>query len=238
MLPKDAAILPDSAWNEIAVRLRAEILSGRIPAGERLRQDHLAERLGVSHIPVREALRQLASEGFVTITPRRGAVVSQLDARQFEEVMWLRGLLEPALLRQAIPRMTEGTLDDARRILAAIDATKTAPAWAELNHAFHIALCQPACRMQAYAIVERLHMMQERYLRLAATLTGDVDTLQAEHYAILDAIERGDVEAAVTLLEDHIAVGGRALLTILQDDATAAATALQPARERSAARSA
>src|SRR4051794_15630849 len=86
--------------------LRERILRGDYPEGEPLRQDALADELGVSRIPVREALRQLEAEGLVTFNPHRGAVVSTLSLDEIEELFQLRADIECDLLRRAIPNMT------------------------------------------------------------------------------------------------------------------------------------
>src|SRR5688572_3927025 len=86
--------------------LRTQILRGHFPDGEALRQDALARQLGVSRIPIREALRQLEAEGLVTFTPHRGAVVSKLSLEEIDEVFELRAETETGLLRRAIPHLT------------------------------------------------------------------------------------------------------------------------------------
>src|SRR3982751_2703327 len=93
--------------------LRERILRGDYPEGEPLRQDALAEELGVSRIPVREALRQLEAEGLVTFSPHRGAVVSSLSLDEIDELFELRAAIESDLLRRAIPKMTKEQLDRA-----------------------------------------------------------------------------------------------------------------------------
>src|SRR3954453_8371035 len=97
--------------------LRERILRGDYPEGEPLRQDALAEELGVSRIPVREALRQLEAEGLVTFSPHRGAVVSTLSLDEIEELFQLRADIECDLLQRAIPKMTAEQLDRATDVL-------------------------------------------------------------------------------------------------------------------------
>src|SRR3954467_6624572 len=86
--------------------IRERILRGRFPEGRPLRQDKIGIELGVSRIPVREALRQLEAEGLVTFNPHRGAVVSVLSLKEIRELFELRAEIEGDLLRRAIPRMT------------------------------------------------------------------------------------------------------------------------------------
>src|SRR5215207_2202456 len=97
--------------------LRERILRGDYPEGEPLRQDALADELGVSRIPVREALRQLEAEGLVTFNPHRGAVVSSLSLPEIAELFELRAEIECDLLRRAIPNTTSEQLDRAIEVL-------------------------------------------------------------------------------------------------------------------------
>src|SRR5213596_2959 len=103
--------------------LRERILRGDFPEGEPLRQDALADELGVSRIPVREALRQLEAEGLVTFSPHRGAVVSTLSIQEIIELFELRAEIESDLMRRAIPLMT---LDDDARAKDILDAYEIA----------------------------------------------------------------------------------------------------------------
>src|SRR5919202_169118 len=97
--------------------LRERILHGTYPEGEPLRQDALAEELGVSRIPVREALRQLEAEGLVTFNPHRGAVVSTLSLGEIDELFELRAEIELNLLRRALPKVGAEDLARATEIL-------------------------------------------------------------------------------------------------------------------------
>ena len=91
--------------------IRERILDRTYPEGEPLRQDSLAAELGVSRIPIREALRQLEAEGLVTFNPQRGAVVSSLSIAEIEELFELRAELESDLLRRSVPLLTEDDIE-------------------------------------------------------------------------------------------------------------------------------
>ena len=117
---RPAAIVPLARQTVASMTLdaiRDGILHGIYTEGEPLRQDALAAELGVSRIPIREALRQLEAEGLVTFSPHRGAIVSILSLAEIEEVFDIRANLEPDLLRRAIPRLTTYQLDQADEIL-------------------------------------------------------------------------------------------------------------------------
>src|SRR5262249_3001690 len=106
--PMNRPIARRTVAAEAAEVLRQRILSGDLRSGQPIRQEQIAQERGVSRIPLREALKQLEAEGFVTIEPHKGAIVSTLSLAEVEELFELRIHLESWLLRDAIPRMREG----------------------------------------------------------------------------------------------------------------------------------
>jgi len=200
------------------VAIRDGILHGAYAESEPLRQDALADELGVSRIPIREALRQLEAEGLVTFTPHRGAIVSSLSLSEIEEVFELRSTIETDLLRRALPRLTTYQLDEADEVLnryaVALRAADVAK-WGELNWEFHSTLYAPAGRAVTMGIVHRLHQQSDRYLRMQLALTHGETRANEEHRAIAAAARSGDVKQACSLMREHIAGAGRSLLTFL-----------------------
>jgi DNA-binding GntR family transcriptional regulator len=207
--------------SEVADVLRDRIIRGRLKAGDRLRQDHIAEELSVSNIPVREALRELAAQGLITIEPHRGAIVSAVSLDEFEEITWLRALLEPQLLRLAIPRLGQSEISELRSILKSIDDLRSSRNWGRLNWKFHSAIYRHADRPQTFAIVERLHANVERFLQMEASVLHNIKTSQAEHYSILERIQRGDIQNAAKLLREHIEVDAHKAIAAFEDAARA-----------------
>jgi len=139
-----------------ADELRRRILSGEFPEGFQLKQDALAEDFGMSRIPIREALVQLESEGFVRILPHRGAQVSELSQTEIRELFELRALLEPRLLRLSAPRLTEQDYAALDRINAEYRAEIQAMnpgRWGELNTKLHLHLMSRAEQPRTLAIV-------------------------------------------------------------------------------------
>lgn len=206
--------------------LRAMILHGELPQGAVLRQDAIAARLGVSRIPVREALRQLASEGLVTVEPHKGAAVARLPRADILELYEIRALLEPPLLALAIPKLTSGDLAAAERVLAIYDDALSQgdrqQAWGQYNLEFHEALYRAADRPQTLTIVRNLHHKTDLYTRLQLSAADHLrDRARAEHHAILSACQARDVAAASAALGGHIREAGRSLVAFL--DAAAAA---------------
>lgn len=213
--------------------LRERILDGSYPEGEQLRQDVLAADLGVSRIPVREALRQLEAEGLVTFNPHRGAVVSSLSIAEIEELFALRSRLESELLRRAVPLLTEADLERAEEILDEFEAAfrnRDVSAWGDLNWQFHSTLYFAANRPVTLGVVERLHLHANRYARMQLALTHGESRARQEHRAILAAARKRTAGRACSLLAAHILGAGRSLVRFLRGERASSA-------KRSAARS-
>ena len=199
--------------------LRERILRSEYPEGEPLRQDAIAAALGVSRIPVREALRQLEAEGLVSFSPHRGAVVSSLSPAEIDEVFTLRAELESDLVRRAVPRLTDDEIRNAGEVLDGYDdafAGGDVGTWGELNRRFHAALYECAGRPVTAGIVQRLHQQSDRYSRMQLVLTKGQSRAAEEHRAILAAVARRDAKSASDLMKKHILGAGRALVDRLQ----------------------
>jgi DNA-binding GntR family transcriptional regulator len=200
--------------------IRGRILSGAYPEGEPLRQDAIADELGVSRIPIREALRQLEAEGLVVFNPHRGAVVSSLSLDEIDEVFALRADIETGLLRRAIPSLDADHVARAAEILDRYEhalRVRDVIAYGELNWQFHSTLYDPAARPITLAVAQRLHQQADRYLRMQLALTHGESRANVEHRAILDAARRKDVRKATARLRDHILGAGRLLSDFLRD---------------------
>jgi DNA-binding GntR family transcriptional regulator len=199
--------------------LRERILRGELLEGEQLRQEALAEELGVSRIPLREALRQLQSEGLVTFYPHRGAVVSTFSTEEISETFELRAVLEPDLLRRAIPNLTEERIAQARGVLASYEAdlqSGDVSTWGERNWQFHSALLEPANRPLTLGIVQNLNYHSNRYVRLQLMLTHGESRARDEHRQILSLCEKRQADAACGLLVEHILYAGRSLVEYIK----------------------
>ena len=198
--------------------LRERILRGDFPDGEPLRQDALADELGVSRIPVREALRQLEAEGLVTFNPHRGAVVSTLSLEEIQELFELRAYIECDLLRLAIPRMSAEHLERAVEVLDEFDdalASEEAERWGPLNWQFHAALYVPANRTLTMGVLQKLHQHSDRYFRMQVLIAHGGPAASKEHRAIVEVVARREINAATELLRAHILGAGRSLLRLL-----------------------
>ncbi|MGH9245314.1 MAG: GntR family transcriptional regulator [Acidimicrobiales bacterium] len=185
--------------------LRRAILSGQIPAGTRLVQSDIAQRLMVSTTPVREALRDLATEGLIRLDAHRGAIVRKLDADELEELYRVRQLLEPEIIRLAVERMTDEELDAAEAIQDRADEEQNLAVWADFNRQFHSAFIAAARSPRLASIVHNL--LDSATVYIAASLMYDEHRREegnAQHRQLLDAVRRRDADTAVDVMLTHI----------------------------------
>ena len=198
--------------DQICKSLAERIVSGELPAGERLRQDYVAAEFGASHVPVREAFRRLESQGLVASEPRRGVRVAAMDPDKVREVTEMRAALEGLALRHALPRIGKPELALARQALADADASKDLRVWEAANRAFHLAMLTP-CRMpRLLAAIQDLHAIGSRYLFATWRLQHWQPRSDKEHLALLKAIEKRDGPGAEAALKAHILAAGEALI--------------------------
>lgn len=200
----------------VADVLRQAILRGILTAGQQLRQDEIARELGVSHIPVREALRQLEAEGLVRLRPYRGFEVSELSPEEVEELYEIRIPLECQALRLALPHLTEEDVRKAEQVLDAIDAADDPSVWSELNTEFHAVLYAPSRRQRLLNLIRTLRTNVDRYLRLYISVMQRKQFSQREHRRILDAVRKRDEAEALRALEEHLDIACRMLVDYLR----------------------
>jgi DNA-binding GntR family transcriptional regulator len=208
------AIPRQSLPSAIAERLRDKILRGELREGEQLRQHVIAEEFKVSRIPVREAFRQLEAEGLITIIEHRGAIVSALSPDEIEEHFDIRAALECAILRRAVPLLTEEDFARAEKILeeyeAAIDYDSDFEVWGDLHWNFHSTLYAAAGRARFMSLIQTVNNNSDRYIRLHILFSRDAHRHDKdEHRALLELCRQKETEAAIRLLERHITKAGR-----------------------------
>ena len=198
---------PISLTAQLAESIKQNILDGEYPPNTQLRQDALANRYGVSRIPIREALLQLKAEGMVTLIPRKGAVVTPLSDAEIDDVFSLRLLLEPRLYRASAPLLTEADLTAAaeanRRYLEAVERQQRMD-FGHLNAELHRVLYQEANMSKTQAIVASLLQTSERYTRIQLSSTEALNRSIAEHEELLQLTQQQNFEAAEALLIRHI----------------------------------
>jgi DNA-binding GntR family transcriptional regulator len=205
----------------IADRLRDKILRGELREGEQLRQHALAEEFEVSRIPVREAFRQLEAEGLITIIEHRGAVVSTHSPDEIQEYFDIRAALECAILRQAVPRLTEDDLTQAEKILeeyeAALGDEADFDVWGVLHWRFHSTLYLSAGRARFMSLIQTINNHSDRFIRLHILFSRNAHRhAKDEHRALLELCREGDAESASRLLDEHITRAGREMKEFIE----------------------
>jgi DNA-binding GntR family transcriptional regulator len=185
-------------------RLREAILNGELGPGDRLQQHFLAAELGLSHVPLREALQRLEFEGFIAISPRRGAFVVPLTAADAAEIFELRVNLETAALRASVKHLSPEQRLVATEICRHADGVKDKLAYGEANWQFHRALYVACQRPRTLNMIETLWRNASRYSMLLRHRAPYLRRSQQEHWDILEAVEKQDSELACRLLRAHI----------------------------------
>ena len=172
---------------EIYEAVREWILSGALPAPAPVRQDTLARSLGVSKIPLREALARLEQDGLLASARNRGFFVRPLEAAEAEEIFALRLKIEPELMAQASACATPDDHAGAKAALEALEQEIAAQGTrtGALNRAFHLAMAQPAGRPLTLQMLERLHVLSERYVRKHLEPPGRDEHALREHRLLL-----------------------------------------------------
>ncbi len=211
--------------NTSAVRTHAAvrdlILGGELAAGARLAETELADRLGVSRTPVREALGRLAAEGLVELVPNRGARVATWSRRELQGVFELRALVEPQLTELAVPRATAADaddLDDLAHRMTATAADQDLDALVPLNRAFHdrlVTLADHPALAAALATAVRAPIVLRNFHAY------DVPSLQrslAHHVEIVVALRAGDPAWARAVMTAHIHNARAVMVRATQED--------------------
>lgn len=212
-----------SASRMVADALRAAIVDGRLRPGAPLRQDAVARHFSVSAIPVREALRQLESEGWAKAEMHKGATVAPLSAEEAREIYEIRAALEALALALAIPNHTEATLNEAQALYEAAERERDSAQYVARNEAFHMSLYAPAGRPQLIEMIASLHRRGERYLRVKLGLSEHKRVSDREHGQLMQYVRRQQIEAARTLITDHLLGTGELLYRLLSEPSSASA---------------
>lgn len=185
--------------------IRKAILRGTAAAGARLVQADLARELGVSTTPVREALRDLATEGLIDLDAHRGAVVRRLRAEDLLEIHELMRLLDPEAMRQAAEIGPHAELAEAEELAGRMEKEPDVADWVLLNLRFHALLVAAVQRPRLLGILAGLRDTVAPYTALALQQPGyPLELANRHHRTLLDAVRQGDTEAASSTSAEHV----------------------------------
>lgn len=195
-----------TAQDSVLAAVREDILTGVLAPGDQLVQEALADRYGVSRVPLREALKMLESEGQVVNHPHRGYFVAELSVADLREVYYLRALLEQAALRAAVPALEDDDIDEIASLCDEVDAAASAGdviVMAEANRRFHFAIYDAAGMPRLSRLLRQLWDATDAYRSLYYQGSGNRVRVQSEHAAMLAALRRRDADAVISLHDDH-----------------------------------
>jgi DNA-binding GntR family transcriptional regulator len=198
--------LPNTRTQVVANELRRLIQSGELPPGTRLRQADIAQRIGVSTTPVREALFVLAREGLVRQDAHRGAIVFSPSLDELDENYEIRLALEPLATRAAAEHITEAEIRTLEKLNDKMRSTSDSHRYVKLNRLFHQTIYDAARRPTLAELIDRLRDAAAAYL----SLLEDVDDptyaaqVQDEHERVVAALRAHQVEAAGQVMEEHL----------------------------------
>jgi DNA-binding GntR family transcriptional regulator len=229
--PRSANKAPAASQSPVASQRVADVLAerihtGQLKPGDRIKQDELASELNLSRIPVRDALRILETRGLVSLRANAGARVASLTVRDMELSYHIRELLEPILLAESIPNLTEADFAEMREVKARLEAVDDADAYMPLARQFHWTSFSGHQAPLLAQIVERLwdttHHYRRAYAELALRNAPLMEVMRAERDLLFGAIVRREVDLAPRILSAHIRRTHIGLLehgALLEDDA-------------------
>lgn len=203
---------------KVTSKLREVILSGEFEPGERLVQEEWAEKLGVSRMPIREALQQLEVEGLVKIEPRRGAIVTPISIDDIKEIYYLRALLEGEAVKISLPYLTAEDIEQLEHLyeeMASLQENEVdVQTYTELNKHFH-ALMRSGCKWR------RIHQMIDAlWVGIPAytpgLLSSQIKKANKEHDQMLTYIHAGDGEQLEKIMKAHILRTRDALINMIE----------------------
>lgn len=201
-----------SASSIVFNALRKAIIEGELKEGEPLRQDEIARLFNTSRIPVREAISRLQEQGLVRTQRYKGAVVAGLSAEEAAEIFDLRAFLEPAIIRDAVPKMSKDLLAKARQSCLAFSTSSNSMEWGDLNREFHDALYSASSLTYFRDVADNAMNRVDRYIRAQLVMSNGMARAAREHLLILEACERGEADLASSLVKEHIMGAKQSLL--------------------------
>lgn len=217
-MPAAIDTTPVTVQLAVTNQIRNLILDGKLAPGERLRQDQLAETLSVSRMPVREAIRQLASEGLVTVVAHRGAFVTSLAPEAIRELYQVRSALESLAIHFAVPQIDEAALVNAERLLEQMSSAESGDnqeITIELDRRFHDELMDPAGMPYLQSLIKQSRQKSEAFRRAHTYIPGRSHISNQEHTQILEAVSTRNTALAEQLISEHLNNAANHLIAFL-----------------------
>lgn len=210
---------PPTAQEAVLSELRREIATGQLVPGSALPQAAIADRLGVSRVPVREALKILEGEGHVSYAPRRGYTVTTLDVGELLEIYEIRALLERDAIFRGEESMGSDMADYLDELIDSMDdciAGGDIGQLAVVNREFHFSILSLSERHHLMRLIQNLWDASEPYRARYFGDSANCARVQSEHRAISEAVRRRDPQSVVDLHDQHRVVAARTVVEILE----------------------
>ena len=219
----------DSAVDRVTAEVRRAVLSGALPPGRTFSIAELSSQLGVSHIPVREALRRLDAQGLIVQRPGRRAIVSPLNREELRAIFRLRQQVEPDLAARSVSLLSKAELDRAADLLAAyLSGSDDIDQLWNFHHDLHMTLMRPAVSEWDLRILGQLWHASDRYTRVVfdpyALSAQDRQAREAAHVTLLGAARSGSPAEIRRAVSEHLSDNEAACLEGIATLARAAAT--------------
>lgn len=192
---------------QVYERIRRAIITLAILPSEALSEKELSLQLGVSRTPVREALIRLADEGLIDILPQRGSFVAPIRIKDVEEAQFIRESLEVAVVGRLANQCSPQFLIDIRANLARQElavSQENGDLFLELDEAFHRSFCEEASLSKSWRVIQTVKLQMDRVRYLSLPDSGHLQTLLAQHWRIVQAIEQKEPEAASAAMAAHL----------------------------------
>ncbi|RMF47462.1 MAG: GntR family transcriptional regulator [Deltaproteobacteria bacterium] len=205
---------------KILETIRESILKGTLKPGEKVAEPELAERFGISRTPIREAFRQLESEGYLTVIPRKGAVVTELSERDVTEFYAIKSILEGYAARRAAGKLSDRDIERLEQIndkLAQLAEEGDVKTFFKVHGEFHDMFIEAAGNEKLADLIRQVGMKFNRLRIASLSLPGRMQISVEEHKKLIEAFRNHDGEAADHLVSKTAELGGRLLLESMKE---------------------
>jgi len=203
---------------KILETIRDDILRGRLQPGEKVAEPELAERFGISRTPIREALRQLESEGYLTVVPRRGAIVTALTETEIEELYAIKSILEGYAAQVAAARMSAKEIERLEALnqrLESLSLDGDTRNFFKVHNEFHDAFVKAAGNEKLAELIGQLAQKFNRMRMASLTVPGRMTISVQEHKKIINALRQRNGEEADRMVRETAAHGAQVLIQSL-----------------------
>lgn len=206
---------PKLLSEDIAESIKKAIISGKFKPGEKISEGELAESMGTSRTPLREAFRKLENEGFIEIIPRKGAVVTEIYPEEASDLYQIKSVLEGLAAKLAMSQITEKEIDKLEKInedLKSLIDKNDIDMFYKTHQRFHEVFVKSCGNDRLIQMVRNLNDHFKRYGIVSLTLPGQFESATRQHAEIVEAFRQGDEKQVEAKVRKNVITGGRVLV--------------------------